>query len=143
MDDLTAALAGLTRRVHAYRVFQLQNERSARMTIEIKGLKGKALKGAAVFDRLNRAYDKLIETGDAHAADVESLSPQIEAMQDDITFAVQTLGNSVAGSVTGATEKPVQRPIVETSPSQQAGSATASTEPLTDGAPVLVLKAAE
>lgn len=79
------------------------------MPIEIKGLKGKALKVAAVFDRMNGAYDKLIETGSNHAADVEGLAPQIEAMQDDITFAVQTLGNSV-----GASEPPP--PAVTTPP---------------------------
>lgn len=81
------------------------------MPLEIKGLKGKALKAGAVFDRLNQAYDKLIETGSAHAADVESLPPQFEAMQDDIEFAVQTLGNSVNGSGESA-EKPKTEPVV-------------------------------
>jgi hypothetical protein len=78
------------------------------MPIEIKGLKGKALKASSVFDRMNSAYDKLIETGSNHAADVEGLSPQIEAMQDDITFAVQTLGNSI-----GASEPPPPPPVPE------------------------------
>lgn len=68
------------------------------MAIEIKGLRGKAVKAGAMFDRLNVAYDKLIETGDAHASDVEGLAPQLVTMQDDITFAVQTLGNSAGGS---------------------------------------------
>jgi hypothetical protein len=87
--------------ITAYR-FQLENERVERrklMAIEIKGLKAKAIKAGTVFERLNRAYDKLIETGDAHAGDVESLAPQLAAMQDDISFAVATLGNSVNGSL--------------------------------------------
>lgn len=71
------------------------------MPIEIKGLRGKALKAAPVFDRMNGAYDKLIETASSHTADVEGLAPQIDAMQDDITFAVQTLGNSVSASNAG------------------------------------------
>ena len=81
------------------------------MALEIKGLKGKALKAGGVFDRLNRAYDKLIETGEAHATDVESLPSQIEDMQEDLTFMVQTLGNSVNGSGEGA-EKPKAAPVV-------------------------------
>ena len=81
------------------------------MALEIKGLKGKALKAGGVFDRLNRAYDKLIETGEAHATDVEGLPSQIEGMQEDLTFMVQTLGNSVNGSGEGA-EKPKAVPEV-------------------------------
>ena len=71
------------------------------MALEIKGLKGKALQAGGMFDRLNKAYDKLIETGAAHATDVESLPGQIEGMQDDLTFMVQTLGNSINGSGNG------------------------------------------
>lgn len=81
------------------------------MPIEMKGLKGKALKAGAMFDRVNKAYDKLIETGEAHATDVESLPGQFEAMQDDITFAVQTLGNSVNGSGE-STEKAKTEPAI-------------------------------
>lgn len=68
------------------------------MALEIKGLKAKALKAAAHLDRLNLAYDKFNEAAPLHAADVESLAPQIEALADDLTFAAQTLGNSVAQS---------------------------------------------
>lgn len=78
------------------------------MALEIKGLKGKASKAGTMFDRLNRAYDKLIETGETHATDVESLPAQIDGMQDDLTFMVQTLGNSVNGS--GESEKPKEKP---------------------------------
>lgn len=92
------------------------------MPLEIKGLKGKALKAGGVFDRLNRAYDKLIETGDAHATDVESLPGQIEGMQDDLTFMVQTLGNSVNGSGESekTVEKPRQEPVVVTTEAPKA-----------------------
>lgn len=72
------------------------------MPLEIKGLRGKALKAAANLDRLNQAYDAFNEAAPAHAADVEGLTPQIAALQDDLTFATQTLGNSVAGSNNGA-----------------------------------------
>lgn len=86
------------------------------MALEIKGLKGKALKASGMFDRLNRAYDKLIEAGDAHATDVESLPSQIEGMQDDLTFMVQTLGNSVNGSgeVAEKPEPPKESEVAET-----------------------------
>ena len=85
------------------------------MALEIKGLKGKAMKAGGVFDRLNRAYDKLIETGDAHATDVEGLPAQIEGMQDDLTFMVQTLGNSINGG-SGESEKPEDKPKAEQRP---------------------------
>lgn len=113
MDAFQRTLWRLTCAIAAER-FRIQNERHERqklMAIEIKGLKGKALKAGSMFDRLNRAYDKLIETGDAHADDVEGLAPQITAMQDDISFAVQTLGNSVSGSGNGA-EKPQKPPVM-------------------------------
>lgn len=112
MDEITAAIAGLTRRLHAYRVFNKGND----MALEIKGLKGKALQAGGVFDRLNRAYDKLIETGGAHATDVEGLPAQIEGMADDLTFMVQTLGNSVNGSgeVAEKPEPPKDQEVAET-----------------------------
>jgi len=82
------------------------------MALEIKGLKGKAVKAGAMFDRLNVAYDKLIETGTAHAADVETLPAQIEGMQDDLSFMVQTLGNSVnaESQLRSGSGEPVQQP---------------------------------
>lgn len=107
MDAITAAIAKRTCHIIAYR-FRLENERHARMALEIKGLRGKALQAGSMFDRLNRAYDKLLETGHAHADDVESLAPQIGGMQDDISFAVQTLGNSVGAS--NGSEKPEEPP---------------------------------
>ena len=97
------------------------------MALEIKGLKGKALKAGAMFDRLNVAYDKLIETGTAHATDVESLPGQIEGMQDDLQFMVQTLGNSVNGSGQGASGKPVETPATKV-PDITLGELTAAPE---------------
>jgi hypothetical protein len=85
------------------------------MALELKGLKGKAVKAGGVFDRLNRAYDKLIETGDAHASDVEGLVPQIDAMQDDITFATTTLGNSV-GEASGEAQDAAKAPAAVIQP---------------------------
>lgn len=108
MDEDTIKL--LTLAVATYR--ELRNRGIFGMPIEMRGLKGKALKAGQMFDRLNRAYDKLIETGDTHAGDVEGLAPQIDAMQDDVTFAAQTLGNSLGGS--GDSEKAAESsPAVE------------------------------
>lgn len=84
----------LTGRLYVYRMARKKIE----MALEIKGLKAKALKAAGHLDRLNAAYDKFNEAAPLHAADVEGLAPQIEALADDLTFAAQTLGNSVAPS---------------------------------------------
>lgn len=89
--------------------------------MELKGLRGKALSAAANIDRLNRAYDKFNEAAPAHAADVEGLTPQITALGDDLTFAAQTLGNSLAG---GEEEKPIVN--------STDGSGTTSTERVAD-----------
>lgn len=66
------------------------------MPLELKGLKGKAIKAAANLDRLNQAYDAFNAAAPLHAADVEALTPQITALEDDLTFASQVLGNSVS-----------------------------------------------
>ena len=68
------------------------------MALVITGLRAKALKAAGHLDRLNQAYDKFNEAAPAHAADVEGLTPQIQALGEDLQFATQTLGNSVNGS---------------------------------------------
>jgi hypothetical protein len=81
------------------------------MALELKGLKGQAIKAAANIERLNRAYGAFNEAAPAHAADVEGLTPQIAALQDDLTFAAQVLGNSVAGSNAGAAEKPREQAV--------------------------------
>lgn len=70
------------------------------MPLELKGLKGKAIKAAANLDRLNQAYDAFNAAAPLHAADVEALTPQITALEDDLTFASQVLGNSVNGGDT-------------------------------------------
>lgn len=87
---------------------RLKQEGLGIMPIELKGLKGKALKAAAALDRINSAYDSFNEKAPAHAADVEGLMPQIEALHDDLTFAAQVLGNSANGS--GESEKPKDEP---------------------------------
>lgn len=95
-DDMACfvcELRGLTDRVIEYR-----NYLEGNMALELKGLRGKALKAAGHLDRLNAAYDAFNEAAPAHAADVEGLTPQITALQDDLAFATQILGNSVNGS---------------------------------------------
>lgn len=88
------------------------------MALELKGLKGKAIKAAGFIDRLNTAYDAFNEAAPLHAADVEGLTPQIEGLQEDLAFAAQVLGNSVAGSNAGATgevkEKAGEKQVVTT-----------------------------
>jgi len=97
------------------------------MALELKGIRKKALEAAANIERLNAAYDKFNEAAPAHAADVEGLAPQIEALSEDLTFAAQTLGNSVNGS--GGSEKPKEPPKTE-------GAAKEPDPPKTNPAPV-------
>lgn len=80
-------------------IYELSKEQQ--LALELKGLKAEAVKARAHFDRLKLAYGKLNETAPAHAADVEGLTEQLSGMQDDLQFAVTTLGNSV-----GEQEKP-------------------------------------
>lgn len=87
------------------------------MPIELKGIRGKALKAAAALDRINSAYDSFNEKAPAHAADVEGLMPQIEALHDDLTFAAQVLGNSSGESKLAETPKPA--PAVTTGETTQ------------------------
>lgn len=105
-----------------------RNRLEERMALELKGLKGKAVKAAANIDRLNAAYDKFNTDAATHAADVEGLAPQIEALAEDLSFSAQTLGNSVNGSadlqrqpvVSQNGQGAVQQP--ETPPNAQGGS---------------------
>ena len=96
------------------------------MALELKGLKGKALKAAANLDRLNAAYDKFNENAAAHATDVEGMAPQIEALQEDLTFATAVLGNSVNGSQ-DSQPKPVAQQTVPPAVQQPE---TPKTEPM-------------
>jgi hypothetical protein len=98
MDDITRAIEGATDRIIAYRLIRLIEKRGILMPLEIKGLKGKALKARANIDALNAAYDKFNEAAPAHAADVEGLTSQVSGMQDDLQFAVNVLGNSTSES---------------------------------------------
>ena len=84
-----------------------RHERNKRMALELRGLKAKALTAAANIDRLNKAYDAFNTAAPVHAADVEGLAPQVEGLSDDLKFASQVLGNSVAGS--GEQEKPKEQ----------------------------------
>lgn len=84
------------------------------MPIEIKGIRAKALKAAANLDRINAAYDKFNEAAPLHAADVEGLAPQITALNDDLQFAAQVLGNSAAPSGEQQVVKPTDVGKAET-----------------------------
>lgn len=98
MGDITRAIDGAADRIIAYRFVRLIETGGILMPLEIKGLKGKALKARANIDALNAAYDKFNEDASAHAADVEGLTSQVTSMQDDLQFAVTTLGNSTSES---------------------------------------------
>ena len=103
------------------------------MALELKGIRKKALEAAANIERLNAAYDKFNEAAPAHAADVEGLAPQIEALSEDLTFAAQTLGNSVNGS--GESEKPREPPAAPPAVQQPERP---KTEPVTPASPPAV-----
>jgi len=68
------------------------------MPIELKGLRAKALKAAGHIEALNRAYDSFNDAAPAHIADVSGLTDQVGQLGDDLKFAAQVLGNSVAQS---------------------------------------------
>lgn len=112
----------LTRGIRAMRI--LITERRE-MALELKGLKGKAIKAAGNLDRLHAAYDAFNVAAPAHATDVEGLTPQITALGDDLAFATQVLGNSVNGSSNGAP--------IETAPVSPPVGPAASTEPTKSG----------
>jgi len=166
MDRQQDVIRRITAHVVAYR-FQLENERIAErrefqiMALELKGLKAKAMTARANIGKLDAAYDAFNAQATTHVSDVESLAEQLGGMAEDLTFATTTLGNSVAGSNAGATEKPkeqsAENPITtdrvalgphpdqpdgQQTASQQPGSASASTDPGSNGADVLV-RAAE
>lgn len=103
------SLVRLTCHVTAYR-FRLENERHARMAIEIKGLKLQAMTARGHLDRMTKAYAKFNEAAPAHAADVEGMAEQVTEMQSDLEFATNLLGNLPAVSGNGAAEKPKEVP---------------------------------
>jgi hypothetical protein len=95
---INCALCGLTDRLIVYRV-----AREMGMALELKGLKGKAVAARSNIERLNTAYDVFNQMAPAHASDVEGMAHQVEQMNEDLGFAVTTLGNSTAPS-----EKPAE-----------------------------------
>jgi hypothetical protein len=90
---INCALCGLTDRLIVYRV-----AREMGMALELKGLKGKAVAARSNIERLNTAYDVFNQMAPAHASDVEGMAHQVEQMNEDLGFAVTTLGNSTAPS---------------------------------------------
>jgi hypothetical protein len=90
---LTAALRRRLCHIIAYR-YHLENERHARMAIEIKGLKLQAMTARGHLDRLAAAYAKFNEAAPAHAADVEGMAEQVTEMQSDLEFATNLMGNA-------------------------------------------------
>lgn len=87
------------------------------MPLEIKGLRGKAIKARSNIDALNQAYDKFNEAAPAHVGDVESLTSQVTGMQGDLEFAANVLGNSTSESEKLA-EKPKPAAVVKTETTQ-------------------------
>jgi hypothetical protein len=96
------------------------------MPLELKGLKGKALNMRSNIERLNRAYDKFNELAPEHAADVEGLTSQVNNMNDDLSFAVNALGNSTVAS--GATGEAKTTSVLHEE-GTIIGSSTSSIEP--------------
>lgn len=106
MDDITRAISQAADRIVAHRLIRLIETGEILMPLEIKGIKAQALKARANIDALRAAYDKFNEAAPAHAADVDGLTSQVNSMQDDLQFAVTTLGNSVTESEKLPTEPP-------------------------------------
>ena len=80
------------------------------MALELKGLKAKAMAARANIGKLDAAYAEFNAKAGSHVSDVEGLTEQIGEMTDDLSFITRELGNSVAGSNAGATEKPKETP---------------------------------
>lgn len=106
MDEITRAIEGLTRRVHAYRTFESFKKGDLNMALELKGLKGRAMTARAHIGKLDAAYEAFNAKAGNHVSDVEGLTEQLGEMADDLSFATTTLGNSVAASNDGVVEKP-------------------------------------
>lgn len=102
-NDITKAISDRTDSLIAERVLL---QRGIAVPLEIKGLKGKALRARANIDALNAAYDKFNVTAPAHVMDVEGLTKQVGGMQTDLEFAANVLGNSTEHSDTIDKEEP-------------------------------------
>lgn len=93
MDDITAAIAGLTDRVIAFRVL-IEKGLVAVPLLEIKGLGqhvASAKKGIA--DVRSAAADLGISTG-LLTQELKDVHAQVEAARTDLRFEAETLGNS-------------------------------------------------
>lgn len=99
------------------------------MALELKGLKGKALAARSNIERLNAAYDVFNEKAPAHAEDVLGLANQVEQMNDDLGFAVTTLGNSTAQSEEKGEQKPIVSPPPVPKASPEVGQIDATFQP--------------
>ena len=97
MDALTVDILWLTLKVQAARIVRRIGRESGKpMAIDVSGLKAKALKARANWDRINAAYDKFNELAPDHATEVEGLSSGLAEMQTDLEFATNLMGNSLA-----------------------------------------------
>ena len=64
------------------------------MSIEIKGLREKAMQMRRNIDSLHTAYDGFNEKAPEHIANVQSIADQVNSLNDDLEFATHTLKNS-------------------------------------------------
>lgn len=64
------------------------------MSLKLSNIGAKAMRARANMERIGKAYDDFNAKAEAHAADVESMTPQLHDMQSDLDFAVNVLGNS-------------------------------------------------
>lgn len=90
--------------------FAVRNYRHRRrganeMVMKLTRLSDKAMKARSNIEALDQAYDEFNAKASNHATEVGELTEQIGEMQSDLGFSVTTLGNSVASSNAGATEK--------------------------------------
>lgn len=81
------------------------------MAVDVSGLKAKALKARANWDRINAAYDKFNELAPDHATEVEGLSSGLAEMQTDLEFATNLMGNSPPPGQSAPVSAPVPTPL--------------------------------
>jgi hypothetical protein len=113
MDALTVDLIGLRYKVQAARIVK-RIERESGMAIDVSGLKAKALKARANWDRLHAAYDKFNELAPEHATEVEGMTSGLGEMQSDLEFATNLMGNSSGGSEKVA-DTPLEKQVIKPS----------------------------
>jgi hypothetical protein len=92
MDAITAAIAGLTNRVIAYRIYQFGGLEMARL-IEIKGIGADVASIKKGIGELRAVASEVNTESTALKAELGDLRDQIKEHRADLRFEAETLGN--------------------------------------------------